>query len=221
MDKIHQILNNIRKGIPTALSRFNDGEIQGILQPGCTVARGDQKVSQELSDALREAISYQQENYWVGIPCDKCTTAKWHKHAIRLVDPKYKYLTKAVVTTNRNWKLFTTEIPKIVKDNKVYWVSGKSQDISKLEFKVSYHMEVHDKDAWSVYRYIADNGNVFQEGSIVFLSCGPMSRVLARRWFEQNPTATYLDVGSAFDPWTRGVRHACHRGTLAPCKGCN
>lgn len=223
MDKIYKILSNLREGIPQALSRYNDGEVQGIVQPGCTVARGDQKVSQDLSDALREAIQYQQENYWVGIPCDQCNTAKWYRHAIKLVDPNYKYLTKAVVTTNRNWKLFKDTIPEIIRDStaRVHWVSGVDQNIRKLGFRVDTHIQLPVKNAWSKYEEIKNWGKDFQRGAIVFFSCGPLARVLARQWFQQNPEATFLDVGSAFDPFTRGVLHACHRGTLAPCKGCN
>lgn len=223
MDKIYTILNNIKEGIPTALSRFNDGEVQAIVQPGCVVARGDQHVPQDLSDALREAIQYEQENYWVGLPCDVCNTAKWYQHAIKLVQQDYPYLTKAVVTTNRNWKFFTSTLPKILesKTNRIHWVSGDDQDVYKLPFKIDTHIKVPKRNAWSKYEEMKNWGPDFQNNSITFFSCGPLGRVLARQWFEQNPKASFLEIGSAFDPWTRNVWHNCHKGTLPLCKGCN
>lgn len=224
MDKIHTILENLKNGIPQALSRYNDGELQGIVQTGCTVARGDQVVPQDLSDALREAIAYEQKNYWVGIPCAYCATKKWYKHAIKLVRPDYEYITCAVVTTNRNWKLVVEELPKVLNNKVVHWVSGGDQNLERLQEKTGIttrtHLVVPSKNAWSVYDKLKDAGQSFKS-DIVILSCGPLSRVLARQWFEQNPEGTFLDVGSCFDPFTRNVWHSCHRGTLSKCKGCN
>jgi hypothetical protein len=233
MDKINNILDNLREGVPQALARFNDGEAQAIVQPDCTVARGDQYVSPGLSNALHEAIQYEQENYWIGLPCDVCATEKWYHKIKHLVRPDYEYLTKAVVTTNRNWKLFTEELPKILKNKPVHWVGSKEQQLNKLPFKVYNHIHTNSQNAWEQYKDIIswatdiyptrDDNDVHYlgEGEIVILACGPLSRVLVRHWFEKRPNCTFLDVGSAFDPWTRNVWHNCHKGTLGPCKGCN
>lgn len=221
MNKIHQILENLKEGIPQALSRFNDGEVQGIVQPGCTVARGDQQVNEDLSNKLKEALQHQQENYWVGIPCNKCNTAKWYKRVINLVDPNYKYLTKAVVTTNRNWKLFTSSVKECVKDKHIIWVSGANQKLENLPFDVDFHLKVPKRNAWRAYEEANKAFELFPSGTVIFFSCGPMSRVLAYEWFKKRPDSNYLDIGSAFDPYTKNLWHACHKETLAPCEGCN
>ncbi|HUV84595.1 MAG TPA: hypothetical protein VMV86_02750 [Methanosarcinales archaeon] len=225
MDKINQILYNLKNNIPQALIRINDGEAQGILEPGCTVARGDQYVPQDLSDALREALQHEQENYWVGLPCDKCATSKWYNRIKDLVRPDYEYLTKAVVTTNRNWKLVIEEFPKVLEGRRVHWVSGQDQNLSNLRektgIKVATHIQTPLKNSWSLYKQVSQWGKDFQKGSVVILSSGPLSRVLAKEWFQQNPEVTFLDVGSVFDPFTRNVWHSCHRGTLTKCEGCN
>lgn len=221
MDKIYKILSNLRDGVPQSISRYNDGEVQGIVQPGCTVARGDQVVPKDLSYALRASMQHQQENYWVGIPCDECNTKKWYNHAIKLVDPNYEYLTKAVVTTNRNWKLFTSKITECVGNKPVVWVSGANQKIENLPFKVQCHLKVPTKNAWRAYDEVNGALDLLPSGCVVFFSCGPMSRVLACEWFKKKPDSNYLDVGSAFDPFTKDLWHACHKGTLRKCKGCN
>lgn len=201
----------------------NDGEAQAIVQPGCTVARGDQHVPQDLSDALREAIQHEQENYWVGLPCSTCATGKWYHQIKDLVRPDYEYLTKAVVTTNRNWKLFTKELQAIFSNQeyRIHWVSGEDQATDKLPFKIATHIPVANKNSWKEYESMKNWGPDFQQGTVTFFSCGPLGRVLARQWFEQNPKASFIDIGSAFDPYTRNVWHACHNGTLRKCAGCN
>lgn len=225
MDKINNILDNLRNNIPQALVRMNDGEAQAIVQPGCTVARGDQHIPQDLSDALREAIQHEQENYWIGLPCEVCATGKWYHKIKHLVRPDYEYLTKAVVTTNHNWKLFVEEFPKAAKNKTVYWVGSTNHDLNKLTNKLGINIKrwitTPSRNAWSEIETLELGYEEFNSGDIVLLSCGPTSRILVKRWFEKRPDCTFLDVGSAFDPWTRNVWHSCHKGTLEPCKGCN
>lgn len=224
MDKIHSILSNLRDGIPQALARFNDGEMTGIIRPGSVVARGDQQVPKDLSDKLKEALQHEQDNYWVGIPCSVCYP---HLHSVALsyVDDEYDYLTKAVVTTNRNWKLFTTEFPKITDGRLIRYVGGIEHNTDELKkytgIDVSARIITPMKNAWSDYNRIKDIYNSFSVGDIVLLSCGPMARVLAREWFEQRPDCTFLDIGSCFDPWTRDVWLNCHKGKVKTCLECN
>lgn len=223
MEKINNILDCLRQDIPVSLARFNDGEAEAILSPGCTVARGDQKVPQELSDALREAIQYEQKNYYVGLPCPHCATGTWYTKIKDLVRPDYEYLTKAVVTTNRNWKMFIKEFPKAVQGKNIIWVGNPQHNIRQLKesinLDVSKVINVPARNAWSRYEDLLDEQ--FETGSIIILACGPLARVLVRQWFERWPDCSFIDTGSAFDPFTRNVWHRCHQGTLPPCKGCN
>ena len=49
---------------------------------------------------------------------------------------------------------------------------------------------------------------------IIMISSGPTARVLSKEFFEIDPTRTYIDIGSTFDPFTRNVWHNCHKGWL-------
>jgi hypothetical protein len=223
MHKIHEIIHCLKVGEPVSLARFNDGEAEAIIKPGCTVARGDQKVSQGLSDALREAIQYEQKNYYVGLPCPHCATGKWYTKIKDLVRPDYEYLTQAVVTTNRNWKLFISKFPEVISGKNVVWVGNANQKLSHLKKKTGINVDrtilVPPKNAWEHYEVLLTEQ--FEPGSIVILACGPMARVLVRQWFERWPDCSFLDTGSAFDPFTRNIWHRCHLGQLPPCTGCN
>ncbi len=225
MNKIYTILSNIKNNIPQALARFNDGEMLGIEKVGSVVARGDQTVDQSLSVKLKEALQHQQKNYWVGIPCSHC----WRKHyrrAMKLIDKEYPYLTSAVVTTNRNWKLFRDTFGKnIDAHKKLIWISGADQNMSELEkilhHAIHEHITLPTHNAWKEYENIHTRAHEFESGSVIALSCGPTSRVLAKEWFEERPDCTFIDVGSVFDPYTRNVWNNCHTGTLKPCRECN
>lgn len=220
MHHIDTLLTNLEQNVPFALARFNDGEMMGIISPGSVVARGDQIVNIELSQMLHNALQYQQENYWVGLPCSTCFP-EYSDVAKRLVDTDYEYLTHAVVFTNRNWKRVVAEVPELMKDRTIYWVSGHDQDISKLTFTITEQHIVPAVNAWKVYQSIKDLVYKFEKNSIVMISCGPMSRVLTKDWFSLRPDLTVLDIGSTWDPFTRDVWHNCHKGTLAPCPECN
>jgi hypothetical protein len=220
MEKIDTILENLRKQIPFALARFNDGEMQGIAQPGCTVARGDQFVTPELSHALKEALVYEQDNYWVGLPCSVCFPGL-SQLARSLVNLDYEYLTHAVVITNRNWMKFKEAFPSTIGERKVVWISGDDQKFEKLGFPVHISCQLKPQDSWDQYQETKELYQDMPEGAIVILSCGPLSRVLAREWFEKRPDVTFIDAGSTWDPYTRDVWHRCHLHILPPCSECN
>ena len=228
MDKIHTIFDMLERGIPFSLSRFNDGEMTGIGHPGSVVARGDQMVLPDLTQKLIEAIQHEQENYWVGMPCSVC----WPMHSMiasALVRADYPYLTKAVVLTNRNWELFISRISGLVERyNHVAWIGGSLQHVDKLPFHVHSTYSVPMQDAWSKYQLLRNRP--LTPGSLTFMSCGPLSRVLAKEWFERCPEATFIDIGSTFDPFTKDLWLNCHkwadtengrRNAVRPCPECN
>lgn len=219
MDNYQRLLNNLHEKKPFALARFNDGEMQGIKTVGAVVARGDQEVSESLSEALRGALQHEQEGYWVGIPCAVCWP-ELRSLADSLIRSNYPFKTSAVVLTNRNWRSFVSNFPSLIGDRKVSWVSGNDQRLDNLNFKVSRSITVNTQDAWQSYSDLRDCPN-FEKGSIVILSCGPLARVLVKDWFKARPDLTIIDAGSIWDPFTRGVRHRCHTGQLPPCRGCN
>jgi hypothetical protein len=232
MEKLKELFKLIEDRIPFSLIRLNDGEAQGLDKIGVTIARGDQIVNESLHLKLLEAATHQQENYWIGVPCNMCIP-NHYKTVMCCVPSNYKYLTKAVVTTNRNIGLMWNRFPELVKNLGI--VCGDDQNLSKLSITnssanhpvldFSYVLRVPSQNAWEYYEKNQYEFDKFAEklpiNSITLLSCGPLSRVLAYEWFKKYPDKTFIDVGSCFDPFTRNVWHSCHKGTLKPCKGCN
>jgi len=223
-------LNHLENKIPFAYARFNDGEMMGIDQIGTIVARGDQYVDITLSEALKESLEYKQKNYYIGVPCSLCYP-RYNKLANDIIG-EYSLKTLAVVTTNRNWKKFIDNFPKVMKDRRLIWIGGNDQDIEaikELGLDVVKAAKVPRKNSWRFYQQLKDQiPQYFQDGDVVGISLGPAARVLVRQWFEEFKNITFIDMGSNLDPFARNVWHNCHKGwdetgfnLTTSCKECN
>lgn len=223
MDKVTKIIELAERGIPQALARFNDGEVGIIFNKEFVAARGDQKGTIELQIALRDAILYEQENYWKGYPCPVCME-KQHNQILDAgyYRSEYRYNTFAVVNTNRNLETFQEGLQQALKGKQIVWVSGSDQKLSLLRFDVIEHVIVSLKNAWKDYNItMRICEDLFRPHRVFLFSCGPLARVLVRNLFQMRQDCTFLDIGSTYDPFTRNVWHKCHLKTLKKCKGCN
>lgn len=221
MDKF---LNYLSNNEPFMFGKWNDGEIGGIDKVGFVAARGDQVVGKELHDKLIWGISQKVDNYYIGIPCSVCYP-EYHNLSLKYVDKSSEFVCLATALTNKAWKPFVSLFPDCIKGKRFHWICGDDQDISIFETVLDIELTscrmVPKRNGWSKYNEISKAINDFQDGDIIGLSCGPVSRVLAAEWFLQNKTLTCLDLGSTFDPFSRNVWHRCHLGTLPLCNECN
>ena len=221
MNRVHKILENARNGIPQALARFNDGECGVIIDKGFVAARGKQKGSLELQIALIDAIGHEQKNYWKGYPCKVCFP-KMYEEIKHFVNPSYLWNTKAVVNTNRNLELFSEGLQTALESKKVVWVSGRDQKLDKLNFDIVEYIPLPLKNAWGCYADTLQHClDTVQPHRVFLFSCGPVSRILVKNLFQMRPDATFLDIGSTYEPITRGIYHKCHKKTLKKCRECN
>ena len=207
-------VENLTNGIPFGYARFNDGEMMAIDRIGSIVARGDQVVNTSLSQALREALQHKQDNYYIGVPCSLCYP-RYNSLAHDIVGD-YELLTRAVVTTNRNWKHFMNEFPPAMTGKRLIWIGGNDQDIDAIKglgLNVVKAARVPRRNSWDYHQKLKEHlPDYFESGDVVGISLGPAARVLVREWFEEYPDITFIDMGSNLDPITRDVWHACHKG---------
>ena len=220
MRKLERLLELTRSRTPWALARFNDGEMRAIQKAEGSVARGDQPCTKDLQTSLQWAIGQRRHRLYMGLPCGICFPG------LRFIADRHtatldgNLITHAVVQTNRNLETFRDEMPRAMKSQRIWWVAGSDQKTGDLPFKVNVRIDVSPEDAYTKNRdglWSVD----FEPDSIVFLSCGPLATVAAVHLFVVHPKTTFIDVGSVWDPETRGVSHKCHEGTLKPCRECN
>lgn len=208
------VIDNLKNNTPFCYVRFNDGEMMGIDKIGSVVARGDQFVDESLHDKLKEAISYKSENYFIGIPCAKCFP--YYNNLAKNIIGDYDKIVSAVALTNRNWLKFIQESIGLLSDKKVHYISGDDQSIDNLidifKFNIINHIKVKNRNSWSNYDELKKYITNIEDGDVVLISLGPTARVLCYDFFKENNKATFIDIGSIFDPYTRNVRHNCHKG---------
>ena len=234
-EQVELILNHFKNKTPFAYVRFNDGEMMGIERIGAVAARGDQPINETLHEKLVEGIQHVQKNYYVGLPCADCYPT-YSELGLSLVKQPKEYQMGAVVMTNRNWVRFVVEFPKAVVGQNILWISGADQNLSYLTndlgLNIIGHQKYPSKDTWTHYDVIEHQYLEFLENheniDIIMVSLGPTARVFCKEMFEKDPTRTYIDIGSTFDPFTRSVWHNCHKGWLETgfnytkrCKICN
>jgi hypothetical protein len=228
MQEFNYLINLLQKATPFCFVRFNDGEMKGVRKAGVTVARGDQKVDELLHKKLQDALKFRSHNYWIGKPCSKCFGGL-RKVYENYVEDDYPYQTYAVsLINNGRWLQSYDAICSIKRP--VYWIGGESQDLTRLSnrgVRIKKQFRVSEKNGWKSFDELS--GLDFPSKSVIMLSCGPMSRVLAHLyWKRQEGEITVLDIGSLIDPVTRGVWFGCHThkrklGTCGRkvCKECN
>lgn len=226
-------LRMLSEKTPFALSRFNDGEMSAFKKgDGERIGRTQHTlINQDVRDKLSKAMMHRQENYWVGMPCSVCFPDLYEIAKKYVGD--YELQTRACVLTNRNWAKFVLNFPEAVKNREIHWVGSSDQNLQMLTdvfgIKIKDRTDLPNIDAWDHHDCIKDKYQEFKSGSVVAFSCGPMSRILAPEWFEKRPDVTFIDIGSVYDPFTRNVWHACHRGWASPqmfnetrrCSECN
>ncbi len=128
----------------------------------------------------------------------------------------------AVVNTNRNLETFSKGLQEALKGKQVVWVSGNDQDLSGLNFNVIEHITFNRKNTWNRYEMVLKQCiDIVRPHRVFLFSCGPTSRVLVKNLFQMRPDASFLEIGSTYEPTTRGISHKCHLGTLKSCHECN
>lgn len=225
-------LDMLREGIPFAFSRFNDGEMSAFKKgDGERIGRtAHTNIDDNLRNQLIKAMSHEQKNYWVGMPCSVCFP-DLYEIASKFVRKDYPYQTRAVALTNRNWGKFVANFPDAVKGKKLHWICSSDQNLQMLtdvfDLQFESRIDLPNLNAWEHYDEIKDRCDEFEPGSIVGFSCGPMSRILAPEWFSKRPDVTFFCIGSVYDPYTRNIWHACHKSwdkgfnETRRCDGCN
>jgi hypothetical protein len=244
MHDFNVLLKFMEDHTPFAFTRFNDGEAAAIFgQNGIPISRGKEIVTQSMKEALTDALHCQLPNYWKGVPCPECFPV-WNDAVNRIVR-KHDHITDATLFVNRNIERSISEIPGYLSYSIV--VSGCNQNWDNLSLYFPaivggsiYSIGTPESGAFkmldSLFEEIESAIKQQSTSPRVFFSCGPASRILIPALYERYKNMQFIDVGSLFDPWTKGTVLRCHHGLvtnafhkplecksgpLPPCSWCN
>lgn len=193
---------------PFCFQRFNDGEINAMIHgEGKIISRGAQVVDESLSEEMKKAIIYEAPNYWKGMPCPECFP-EYARFANKLVRKDYPYKTLATLMVNDNWPYLIDKILETIdKERSVWVVSGNDQDwtfLNNYGINFKKHLKVPPTNSWSYRDRLINEWKHLPQDSIVFLSCGPLSRILGWKWWSNHSCCTIIDCGTSSDLYSKG-----------------
>lgn len=211
---------------PFGFARFNDGEMGAITSRAAVIAREHQQVTANVTRALRESLSQPSEGVIIGIPCPACWPEEYL--AARAMVPSNSRQAPATALQNalhrvtQHWLLGTLADQS---DRDVHWIGSSNHDLRPLREllgRTVHHAQVPDREGFDETLTVVEALIPrLSQGDVVLLSCGPASRVGVMSIMRRVEGVTALDVGSLFDPWTRGIRLPYHDDPdLRQCPAC-
>ena len=196
--------------IPFALIRPSDGEYSVIK--GQTLTNCDKWTFQaggQLQTDLLQAIQTDVSGLYVGIPCNTCNKS-WN--CTQTIYNDYKNLVKTQNITyanlfmNANWPAFV----QMLKDDTrpLYVVTSGSTGTTELSIRGRHIIDPLLVNKWD-QEGLKETAKILdfvksKTNALICFSAGPLSKVWIPKCWALNPTNTYLDVGAALDPFTKG-----------------
>jgi hypothetical protein len=208
---LQYFIEKMKAHVPFALIRPNDGEFM-ILQgehftniDNWTFNGGSLRSDLDLSIQYSATVP----NLFVGIPCPACWESwktEWYINTYKL---DVEHLTYGNIVCNKNWR---TLIDYLQKERvQINYIGPGTEDATQHLNVVSTHtISPYLLNEWdskkaetidAVDKYISGRG----VGShLFFFSAGPISKIMIPFFFKRYPHHTFIDIGSAFDPFFKG-----------------
>lgn len=198
-----------------SLARFGDGEMVLLMGHHRRLARhiAGFEYQYEPGDPayagsrvmLLEAFRYRAPDYYVGIPCPHCVGDQDFKWMVDASEQDEEHLTYATLYYYSNFPYFLERVAPLVQSYQTILVCNRTASLDRLPFAVARDFRV-GLNAWRDDHDLIDALQRFIERERVrdalFLLCaGPYGGILAHRLHAFRPENSYVDLGSAFDPF--------------------
>ena len=209
-DHLDQLKGLMTQKIPFALIRPSDGEYSVIK--GQTLTNCDKWTFQaggQLQTDLTDAVQTDVSGLYVGIPCNTCNKS-WN--CTQPIYDEYRALVKtqnityANIFMNANWPAFVNMLKEDTRP--LYVVTSGSLGTTDLSIRGRHIIDPFLVNKWDqegvketekILDFVKSKNN-----ALICFSAGPLSKVWIPKCWALNPTNTYLDVGAALDPFTKG-----------------
>lgn len=200
----------MRRNEPFGLIRPNDGEFMILQGDHFTNIDNWTFKGGSLRDELDLSIRYAATvpNLFIGIPCSACWTAEktdWYINTYKL---DAAHLTYGNIVCNKNWRVLvdylqTERVP-------INYIGPGTQDGSQYLNVVGrltispYLLNEWDEKKEETIRAVDEFISGKPAPQKFFFSAGPISKILIPFFFRKYSQHTFIDVGSAFDPFFKG-----------------
>lgn len=210
---------------PFCFIRLNDGECSAIKNYNSVLARGLETSDINMSNKLKQCLTFEKENYFVGLPCKLCYP-DLDNFINNIINKNNKHFINANCLINNNYdktfKIFTENLKNrnivIITNDEMVKNINKLNNINIFVNKV---ITVSSKNAFcNSYEKIKNCWKEIDNCSVVISLCGPLGRIISKELFEKNDTLTCLELGSFFDPILNNKSYLYHTKTLKYCQEC-
>lgn len=221
-DKIIKMLVNNEN---FAFSRFSDGELFMIkdvpilIKENETYLGGklfgianytkeeikeyDPKLHQKYRKLLITCLKHSQKNYFKGISCSCCNGKEHVDFMKRFSDDNFTTFSNLLF--NRNYEAFLDNVKFIFPKKKIILVINKFAKTSNLPFNCIKIFKVGENCMVNDFSLIRKMQNFIESEKIknhIFLfSAGSLSNFLIYKLFKKYKFNTYIDIGSALNPY--------------------
>jgi hypothetical protein len=200
---------------PFALARFGHSEmeiVQGKLMHSGDVSGGHEYRYAPADPAtelprrrLIEAFVYRHPRYYVGINCPHCIKEEDFEWMREHSGQPEEQLTFSTLTFYSNYVPYLEQVMPIFNGYETVLVCHENGLPERLPFR-PVKVFRNRYNAWQQDWHLVDQlKNYISENQVrggLFLFCaGALGTMLAHQLFLHCPENTYLDTGSAFDPW--------------------
>ncbi|MEQ8580727.1 MAG: hypothetical protein RIC30_05835 [Marinoscillum sp.] len=199
-----RIVKRLEERKPLSFAHYNDGELSFIRDylkenhHNEWYGRKQQQYDPDLARRLYEAMRFQKEGYFVGVPC-----SVHHRRLRKLADKivgDYEYKVQAMAI-HHNLALMP-RLLEALKGREVYFFTNEYQDLSffahiGVTLDPARVIEVPFRNSYLEYdKY---KNMEFPEGAVVVLTCGMLAKILTKVWYETHESLTVLALGSSLD----------------------
>lgn len=205
--------------------RLNDGECGAIKNYNYVLARGLESSDINMSNKLKECLTFEKENYFIGLPCKLCYP-HLDNFIKNIIDKNKKHFINANCLINSNYDKTFEVLTENLKNRNIVIITNEemAKNINKLNninIFVNKVITVSSKNAFcNSYEKIKNCWKEIDNYSVVISLCGPLGRIISKEFFEKNDTLTCLELGSFFDPILNNKSYLYHTKTLKYCKEC-
>lgn len=212
VEHLEFFLEKISKKEPFSVIRPNDGEYMIIKDEHFTNIDNWTFNGGFLREDLLKNIhlAASLDNSYIGIPCSACWTKEKTDWCIQTYNLNSKNLTYGNLVCNKNWKIFinylcSNKIP-------INYIGPGTINSTELNIINMYNIDLYLVNKWNYERdTFIDKLETWiksinlEDNSIFCFAAGPISKIAIPILFQKYPQYTFIDVGSAFDIFTKGI----------------
>jgi hypothetical protein len=224
--ELNKILEKLKNKENFAFARFSDGElhmlqnmyfkitddhfIEGDKKGMCKYTAEEHKEFDPAKhafyrDKLEESFKFRADNYFKGICARKDVGEKDFRWQLDLNGGHEDDLTFSNVFINANYKRFIEEAMPEIKKRPVVMICNEAAELSGFSFPIVKEFRVGSNCVVNDYDIIEEiKGWISAEGihdHIFLCSAASLSNFIIHQCYEEFPDNTYLDIGSALNPW--------------------